>query len=134
MATRLKPGAIFVTFTKGLNSDKFEVLDRRRYKMSWGPATVFIHRRLHDSGEQLPPYRFNLLPNDAEEYNGEEDLPNDDEDSSSNNSEDDEGFSNDDEDYENEEFDEIGNLIKKTVYENSNVMYTEEYKYEYYIS
>ena len=35
---------------------------------------------------------------------------------------------------DNKEFDEIGNLIKKTVYENSNVMYTEEYKYEYYIS
>ena len=31
------------------------------------------------------------------------------------------------------EFDEIGNLIKKTVYENSKVMYTEEYKFEYYI-
>ena len=30
------------------------------------------------------------------------------------------------------EFDEIGNLIKKTVYENSKVMYTEEYEYEYY--
>ena len=29
------------------------------------------------------------------------------------------------------EFDEIGNLIKKTVYENSKVIYTEEYKYEY---
>ena len=33
---------------------------------------------------------------------------------------------------ENEEFDEIGNLIKKTFYENSKVTYTEEYKYEYY--
>ena len=32
------------------------------------------------------------------------------------------------------EFDEIGNLIKKTVYENSKVMYTEEYKFEYYIT
>ena len=30
------------------------------------------------------------------------------------------------------EFDEIGNLIKKTVYENSKVMYTEEYEFEYY--
>ena len=33
---------------------------------------------------------------------------------------------------ENEEFDEIGNLIKKTFYENSKVTYTDEYKYEYY--
>ena len=30
------------------------------------------------------------------------------------------------------EFDEIGNLIKKTVYKNSKVMYTEEYEFEYY--
>ena len=29
------------------------------------------------------------------------------------------------------EFDEIGNLIKKTIYENSKVMYIEEYKFEY---
>ena len=30
------------------------------------------------------------------------------------------------------EFDKTGNLIKKTVYENSRVMYTEEYEFEYY--
>ena len=30
------------------------------------------------------------------------------------------------------EFDKIGNLIKKTVYENSKVMYTEESEFEYY--
>ena len=30
------------------------------------------------------------------------------------------------------EFDKTGNLIKKTVYENSKVMYTEEYEFEYY--
>eukprot|EP01033_Poteriospumella_lacustris_P004400 gene4400-3139_t len=39
LAGRLKPGAIVVTFTKGLNSDRFELLERRRYLMSWGPAT-----------------------------------------------------------------------------------------------
>lgn len=38
-AAKLKPGAVFVTFTKGLNSKAFEVLERKRYKMSWGPAT-----------------------------------------------------------------------------------------------
>jgi hypothetical protein len=38
-AERLKPGAFFVTFTKGLTSKKFEVLERKRYRMSWGPAT-----------------------------------------------------------------------------------------------
>lgn len=53
-AERLKPGAYVVTFTKGLESRAFEVLDKRRYKMSWGPATVFIHRRLNHDGT---PYR-----------------------------------------------------------------------------
>jgi SAM-dependent methyltransferase len=41
-AERLKAGAIVVTFTKGLTSpsmEKFELLERKRYKMSWGPAT-----------------------------------------------------------------------------------------------
>ena len=33
--------------TKGMNCRPrtFELLERKRYKMSWGPATVFIHRR-----------------------------------------------------------------------------------------
>lgn len=32
------------------------------------------------------------------------------------------------------EFDKMGNLIKKTVYENSKILYREQYKYEYYIT
>jgi hypothetical protein len=38
-AENLKPGAIVVTFTKGMTSKAFEVLERKRYRMSWGPAT-----------------------------------------------------------------------------------------------
>ncbi|CAN0100000.1 unnamed protein product, partial [Hapterophycus canaliculatus] len=34
-----------VTFTKGLDSSAFEILSKRAFGMSWGPATVFIHRR-----------------------------------------------------------------------------------------
>ena len=49
-ASSLKAGAYFVTFTKGLNSKDFEVVERKRYKMSWGPATVYIQRRLNDDG------------------------------------------------------------------------------------
>eukprot|EP00903_Cladosiphon_okamuranus_P012092 g11351.t1 len=49
-AEELKPGAILVTFTKGLDSTAFEVLSKRRFDMSWGPATVFIHRRCNGSG------------------------------------------------------------------------------------
>ncbi|CAM9131602.1 unnamed protein product [Ectocarpus fasciculatus] len=47
-AEELKPGSIVVTFTKGLDSTAFEVLSKRRFEMSWGPATVFIHRRRLD--------------------------------------------------------------------------------------
>lgn len=36
--------------------------------MSWGPATVFIHRRLSDDGTFLSPYRLNILPSDAITY------------------------------------------------------------------
>jgi hypothetical protein len=33
-AERLKPGALFITFTKALGSDAFEILERKRYRMS----------------------------------------------------------------------------------------------------
>jgi hypothetical protein len=68
-AEALKPGSILVTFTKGLtNLDKFELLEKKREKMSWGPATVYIHRRLSPSGESVGPMNLNLLPCDSEEY------------------------------------------------------------------
>lgn len=53
-AEKLAPGAIVITFTKSLsnaapslgpnsvNPKPFEILDRKRYKMSWGPATGII--------------------------------------------------------------------------------------------
>ncbi len=56
MAKKMKVGAIFVTFTYPLSyalstneeteTKTFEIVDRRNYSMSWGLATVFIHRRL----------------------------------------------------------------------------------------
>ena len=67
-AEALRPGAVFVTFTKALPSPEFELLERRRYKMSWGPATVFIQRRMSKTSVPLPPYRLNLLPSDEVEY------------------------------------------------------------------
>jgi hypothetical protein len=74
MAKALKPGAIFVTFTKGLNLPKhFEVIERKRYKMSWGPATVFIHRRLGPDGLPVGSFKLNLLPSDDKSYSDEED-------------------------------------------------------------
>ena len=75
-AEALRPGAVFVTFTKALPSSEFELLERRRYKMSWGPATVFIQRRVSKTSVPLPPYRLNLLPSDEVEYEDPDyDLP-----------------------------------------------------------
>lgn len=69
-AESLKPGAIVVTFTKGLSSKPktFELLEKKRYKMSWGPATVFIHRRLRADGSPVGPPALNTLPSDKAEY------------------------------------------------------------------
>lgn len=52
-AEELKPGSVFISFTKSLSSDKFTVVDKCKYTMSWGPATVFVHRRLRDDGTDL---------------------------------------------------------------------------------
>ncbi|CAM9216083.1 unnamed protein product [Chrysoparadoxa australica] len=52
-AELLQPGSYLVTFTKGINSEKFQLLDKRRFKMSWGPATVFCHRRLGEDGQPV---------------------------------------------------------------------------------
>ena len=73
MAIALKPGTIFVTFTKGLNLPRhFEVLEQKRYKMSWGPATVFIHRRLQEDGSSVGGFHLNVLPSDDQSYSDTE--------------------------------------------------------------
>ena len=41
----MERGTFFITFTKELSSECWEVLDAKRYNMSWGAATVFIHRK-----------------------------------------------------------------------------------------
>jgi hypothetical protein len=47
-ADELKKGTFFVTFTKKLPdlSDKWETCDGFRRLMSWGIATVYIHRKI----------------------------------------------------------------------------------------
>ncbi|CAN0502711.1 unnamed protein product, partial [Ectocarpus sp. 12 AP-2014] len=45
-AELLRPGARVVTFTTALKTLWLRVLTKRRYQMSWGPATVFIHQKL----------------------------------------------------------------------------------------
>lgn len=44
-ANDLASGAFVVTFTRRLPSPAFEVLELEEYKMTWGTATVFIHRK-----------------------------------------------------------------------------------------
>lgn len=44
-AESMKPGSIFISFTKSIDSPVFNVVYRERFNMSWGPATVYIHRR-----------------------------------------------------------------------------------------
>ena len=46
-------------------------------QMSWGPATVFIHRRLRFDGLPVGPVRLNRLPSDKD-YNGDDSLSIDD--------------------------------------------------------
>lgn len=36
--------------------------------MSWGPATVFVHRRLNHDSSPYGPITFNVLPSDANTY------------------------------------------------------------------
>jgi len=108
MAKRLKPGSIFVTFTKGLNSNAFELLEKKRYKMSWGPATVFIHRRLNPDGSNVGPVQFNLLPSDDIEFEIDDFPTNDDidEDEDDEVDEDDEEEEEDDDDEDDDDDEE----------------------------
>ena len=47
-AVTLKKGAIFITFTRRLPSQHFEVLEHQMYQMSWGGATVYIQQKTTD--------------------------------------------------------------------------------------
>ena len=39
-------GTFGITFTKRLPSKKYEVLESEVHQMSWGSATVFIHKKI----------------------------------------------------------------------------------------
>jgi len=103
MAHNLKPGAIVVTFTKGLEpADGFELLEKKREKMSWGPATVFIHRRLNLNGTPVGPSNLYTLPSDRIEYE-DDGADEDDEDDDEDEDEDEDEEEEDEEDEEEEE-------------------------------
>ena len=42
----MRPGSFFITLTKRLPSTSWEILERTKYRMSWGTGTVYIHRKL----------------------------------------------------------------------------------------
>ena len=42
----LKTNSLVITFTKSIQSELFQVVKKIRYKMSWGPATVYYHRKI----------------------------------------------------------------------------------------
>jgi hypothetical protein len=48
-AEKLNKGTIFVTFTKKLPnlSENWEIRDGFRRVMSWGIATIYVHRKIH---------------------------------------------------------------------------------------
>ena len=54
-AARLKRGAFFITFTKKLPSDHFEVRESELHQMSWGGATVFIQQKVTDPADESDP-------------------------------------------------------------------------------
>jgi len=45
-AENLCPGARVITFTMALRSLWFKIIYKKRFNMSWGPATVYIHQKL----------------------------------------------------------------------------------------
>ena len=51
-----------------MTNASFELLERKRYRMSWGPATVFIHRKLNADGSAVGPAHLNILPSDSITY------------------------------------------------------------------
>ena len=105
MAQKLKPGAIMVTFTRGLLEieGKFELLEKKRQKMSWGPATVFIHRRLKEDGMPVGPPNLNILPCDTVEYEDPADRGDDSDDDEEEEDEDEDDFSEEDDEEEDSE-------------------------------
>eukprot|EP00753_Platysulcus_tardus_P015823 PLAT5299.3.p1 GENE.PLAT5299.3~~PLAT5299.3.p1 ORF type:complete len:288 (+),score=119.82 PLAT5299.3:45-908(+) len=54
-AVAMRADSLFISFTKPLDSPAFDLLESKRYRMSWGMATVFIHRRRCARPAALPP-------------------------------------------------------------------------------
>ena len=45
MSVALKPGALWVSLTRELPSEEWDLLLSEQLEMSWGPATIYIQRR-----------------------------------------------------------------------------------------
>ena len=56
-AVNLKPGSVIVTFTRGFEfCEHLELVSRFKMNMSWGEATIFIHRRIEAEQTPSSPY------------------------------------------------------------------------------
>ena len=51
-ADQMREGTFFITATKRLPSLSWELLERDKYKMSWGEAEVFLHRKKPDDWQE----------------------------------------------------------------------------------
>lgn len=47
----MKKGSFFITLTKRLNINDFQVLEYELHEMSWGGATVYIHQKTTEPRE-----------------------------------------------------------------------------------
>jgi hypothetical protein len=45
-AEEMQIDSFFISFTRQLPSEQFIVVEKTRYRMSWGPATIFIHQKI----------------------------------------------------------------------------------------
>ena len=51
-ADEMVAGSFFITVTKRLPSLQWDLLEMERYKMSWGEANVFLHRKKDDDWQE----------------------------------------------------------------------------------
>ena len=51
-ADEMVAGSFFITVTKRLPSLQWDLLETERYKMSWGEANVFLHRKKDDDWQE----------------------------------------------------------------------------------
>jgi hypothetical protein len=66
VAEGMRPGAWIITLTRKLESDSFDLVEKRNYSMSWGTATCYVQQRRTDAavqaGRNAKASKFEKLP------------------------------------------------------------------------